>query len=109
MQIAYAAVMVIPLLLLADVLVTFRRKRYLRRRKLHLTAIQILRTTALALIWILAVAIILLVIFPSAFGSTLAAVILFQPDVGWVALLSGIFAILWGILRTGLFLWRTKA
>jgi hypothetical protein len=32
----------------------------------------------------------------------MSVILLFQPDVGWVALISGIFAILWGLLKTGI-------
>ena len=37
-----------------------------------------------------------------AFDASLGAVILFQPDVGWVAVISGVFAIVWGLLRTSI-------
>jgi len=38
----------------------------------------------------------------SIFDANLGAVLLFQPDVGWIAVLSGAFAIVWGLLRTGI-------
>jgi hypothetical protein len=34
--------------------------------------------------------------------TVLGAVILSQLDVGWIAIISGIFAIVWGLLRTGI-------
>jgi hypothetical protein len=32
----------------------------------------------------------------------MAFILLFQPDVAWVAIISGIFAIVCGLLRTGI-------
>ena len=45
---------------------------------------------------------VLLVTLPSAFGAKMSVILLFQPDVGWVAVISGVFANVWGILRTGI-------
>jgi CubicO group peptidase (beta-lactamase class C family) len=104
MQIAYAGVMLIPLLLLIDVLVTFRRKSYLRRNTQHMTVMQVTRLIALPLIWNAVIACVLLVILPIAFGAKMLVILLFQPDVGWVAVITGIFAILWGLLRTAIFI-----
>jgi hypothetical protein len=42
------------------------------------------------------------VVLPKAFAANISTVILFQPDVGWVAAVSGVFAIVWGVLRTGI-------
>jgi hypothetical protein len=42
------------------------------------------------------------VILPKAFAANISTVILFQPDIGWVAAVSGVFAIVWGVLRTGI-------
>ena len=39
---------------------------------------------------------------PKAFESNISTVILFQPDVGWVAVISGIFAIVWGVIGTSI-------
>lgn len=103
MQIVYAGVMLIPFLLLIDVLVTFHRKSYLRRSTQYLTVMQVARYIALPLIWNTAIAYILLVILPIAFGAKMSVILLFQPDVGWVAIITGIFAILWGLLRTSFF------
>jgi hypothetical protein len=44
----------------------------------------------------------MLVAFPSVFGAKMSVILLFQPDVGWVAVISGIFEIVWGLLRTGI-------
>ncbi|MEP7134337.1 MAG: serine hydrolase domain-containing protein [Chloroflexota bacterium] len=104
MRVVYAGVMLIPLLLLIDVLVTFRRKNYLRRNTQHMTVMHVTRFIALPLIWNAAIACILLVALPIAFGAKMSVILLFQPDVGWVAVITGIFAILWGLLRTSLFI-----
>jgi uncharacterized membrane protein (DUF485 family) len=63
---------------------------------------QIARSIALPLIWNALIAYVLLVTLPSTFGANLPTMILFQPDVSWVAVVSGIFAIVWGLLRTGI-------
>jgi hypothetical protein len=106
-QLIYAGVMLMPLLLLGDIVVTFRRKKY-RRRRPRLTVKQGLGLVAAPLLWNSAIAILLLVLLPTAFGVSMPVVILFQPDVGWVALISGITAILWGLLKSGLFLRGAK-
>ncbi len=104
MRISYALVMLIPFLLLLDVLITFRRKNYLRRSTPHWTLMQVTRFITLPLIWNVAIAFILLVALPIAFGAKMSVILLFQPDVGWVAIITGVFAILWGLLRTNLFI-----
>jgi len=43
------------------------------------------------------IAYVLLVTLPSAFGAKTSVILLFQPDVGWVAVISGVFAIVWGL------------
>jgi hypothetical protein len=45
---------------------------------------------------------ILLVTLPIAFRANISTVILFQPDVGWVAVVSGVFAIVWGVISTSI-------
>ena len=102
MQIAYALVILVPLLCIVDVLAMPRRIRYLRRNTQIPTQMQVTRYIALPFIWNAAIACILLVALPIAFGSKLSVILLFQPDVGWVAFISGIFAIVWGLLRTGI-------
>jgi len=62
----------------------------------------IARHIALPLIWNAAIAYILLVTLPGTFGAKMSVILLFQPDVGWVATISGVFAIVWGLLRTGI-------
>lgn len=106
MRIVYALVMLTPFLMFVDVLLTFRRKNYLRTRTQHLTVMQVIRFIALPLIWNATIACILLVILPVAFGAKMSVILLFQPDVGWVATITGIFAILWGLLKTNLFMRR---
>jgi uncharacterized membrane protein len=44
----------------------------------------------------------LLVTLPKAFEVDISTMILLQPDVSWVAVISGVFAIAWGLLRTGI-------
>lgn len=102
MRIIYALVMLIPLLHFIAILATFRRIRLLRTNTQLPTRVQILLYVALPLIWNATLAYVLLVTLPKAFGANALTVILFQPDVGWVALISGIFAIAWGVLRTGI-------
>jgi CubicO group peptidase (beta-lactamase class C family) len=102
MQIVYAGVMLIPLLQLITVVITFRRLRSWQMNRQHFTQWQTVRFIALSLIWNALLAYILLIRLPIAFGANLPAILLFQPDVGWVAVISGIFAIVWGLLRTGI-------
>lgn len=102
MQIVYAGVMLIPFLHLLAVLATFRRIRYWRNSAQHPTQTQTVLFIALPLVWNAIIAYILLILLPRAFDANLGTVILFQPDVGWIAILSGIFAIAWGLLRTGI-------
>lgn len=102
MRIVYALVMLIPLLHLIAVRVTFRRIRQWQTTVQYPTRRQVILFIALPLIWNIAIAYIVLVILPIAFDASLRVVILFQPDVGWIAISSGIFAIVWGLLRTGI-------
>lgn len=100
MQIIYAGVMLVPLIHFITVVTTFRRirsqQRNMRRPR---EAVQFI---ALTLIWNVLLAYILLILLPVAFGADLAVILLFQPDVGWVAAISGIFAIAWGVISTGI-------
>ncbi len=102
MRIVYALVMLIPLLFIIAIFTTVRRIRFWRKSTQLLTQMQIVRYIALPLIWNAAIAYILLVALPIAFGAKMSVILLFQSDVGWVALISGIFAIVWGLLRTGI-------
>jgi CubicO group peptidase (beta-lactamase class C family) len=102
MRIIYALVMLIPLLHIIAVLATLRRIRSLQKSAQFPTRMQIARSIALPLIWNALIAYVLLVTLPSTFGANLPTMILFQPDVSWVAVVSGIFAIVWGLLRTGI-------
>jgi len=101
MRIIFALVMLIPLLHLLAVLATFRRLRHWRTSAQHPTQTQTVLFITLPLIWNALIAYILLILLPSAFDANLKTVILFQPDIGWVAVVSGIFAIVWGLVRTG--------
>jgi len=101
-RIIYAVVMIIPLLHLIAVVTMFRRVRFWRTSAQRPTQIQAVRFIAVPLIWNTLLAYLLLILLPTAFEANLPAILLFQPDVGWVALISGIFAIVWELLRTGI-------
>lgn len=102
MRVVYALVMLIPFLHFLAVATTLRRIRSGQRNSQLSAQIQIARYIVLPLIWNTAVAYVLLVTLPKAFGANLSTVILFQPDVGWVAVISGIFAVAWGVISTGI-------
>lgn len=104
MRIVYTLVMLIPILHIFAVLATTRRIRSWRKSAQFSRQVQIARYIALPLVWNVIIAYVLLVILPSTFGANIPTMILFQPDVGWVAVFSGIFAIVWGLLQTGFFL-----
>ena len=102
MQIVYALVMLIPLLHIIAILATFRRIRFWRINTQLPAQMQVVRYIALPFIWNAAIAYILLVALPIAFGAKMSVILLFQPDVGWVAVISGVFAIVWGIISIGI-------
>ena len=102
MRIIYALVMLIPLLHIIGVLATFRRIRFWRKNTQFPTQIQVARYIVLMLIWNAVLAYVLLVTLPKAFGANISTVILFQPDIGWVAVVSGVFAIVWGAISAGM-------
>lgn len=102
MRIIYALVMLVPLLHLIAVLATIRRIRTWRTNPQQPIHMQVARFIAFSLIWNSAVAYILLVRLPIAFDANLGTVILFQPDVGWISVMSGIFAIIWGTISVGI-------
>ena len=94
--------MLTPLFHLIAVFATFRRIRYWQRNTQFPTQMQIARYIALPFVWNAAIAYILLMILPGAFGAKISVILLFQPDVGWIAVISGIFAIVWGVISTGI-------
>ena len=102
MRIVYALVMLIPILHLMGILATIRGIRIMRRNAQIPSRTQNTLHIALPLIWNAIIAYMLLVTLPGAFGSTMPVILLFQPDVGWVAMISGTVAIVWGLLRTGI-------
>ena len=103
MRIIYALVMLIPLLHIIAVVATLHRVRYWRiANASHPTRAQKVRFIALPLVWNAVIAYVLLILLPNAFGVNLQAMILFQPDVGWIAVIGGVFALVWGFLRTGI-------
>lgn len=99
-QMTYGIVMLIPLIQLLAVVITLRRVRSWRKGASYSSQIQIAFYVALPLIW--NAAYVLLVILPKAFEVDISTMILLQPDVSWVAVVSGVFAIAWGLLRTSL-------
>jgi hypothetical protein len=101
MRIVYALVMLILLLQIIAVFTTLRRIGFWRRTAQLPMQMQVAPYVALPFFWNAAIAYGLLVTLPSAFGAKMSVILLFQPDVGWVALISGVFAIVWGLLRTG--------
>lgn len=104
MRIIYALVMLIPFLHIIAILATLRHVRLWQSHLQRSTRMQVARYIAWPLLWNAAIAYILLVILPKAFEANISTVILFQPDVGWVAAVSGVFAIVWGLVRTGILL-----
>ena len=102
MRIIYALVMLTPVLHIVAVLATLRSARSWRRSIQLRTWMQVARSIALPLIWNAAIAYVLLVMLPRAFDANISTVILFQPDVGWVSVNSGLFAIVWGVISTSI-------
>lgn len=103
-QIVYVLVMLIPLLHILAVVMTVRRVRSWRSGGTLSPQTQIARYVALPFIWNVAIAYVLLVTLPKAFEVDIPAMLLLQPDVSWAAVISGVFAIVWGLLRTSLFM-----
>lgn len=101
-QIIYVLVMLIPLLHFLAVVMTLRRVRSWRRGAPLSPQTHTARYVALSLIWNATIAYMLLVTLPKAFEVDISTMILLQPDVSWVAVASGVFAIVWGVLRTGI-------
>ena len=101
-QIIYVLVMLIPLLHILTVVMTLRRVRSWLKGASLSPQTHIARCVALPLIWNTAIAYVLLVALPKAFEVDISTMILLQPDVSLVAVVSGIFAIVWGVLRTGI-------
>jgi hypothetical protein len=101
-QIIYVLVMLIPLLHFLAVVMTVRRVRSWQSGAPLSPQTQIARYVVLPLIWNAAIAYVLLVTLPKAFEVDISTMILLQPDVSWVAVISGVFAIVWGLLRTGI-------
>jgi CubicO group peptidase (beta-lactamase class C family) len=101
-QIIYVLVMLIPLLHFLAVAMTLRRVRSWRRGTPLSPQTQIARYVALPLIWNAAIAYVLLVTLPKAFDVDISTMILLQPDAGWVAVVSGVFALVWGAICAGI-------
>ena len=99
-QIIYVLVMLIPLLHFLAVVMTLRRVRSWRRGAPLAPQPHIGRHIALPLIWNAAIAYVLLVTLPKAFEVDISTMLLLQPDAGWVAVISGSFAIVWAVIST---------
>lgn len=102
MRIIYVLVMLIPFLHIFAIVMTLRRVRSWQESTRLSPQTQIARYVALPLIWNAFLAYVLLVTLPKAFEADISTVILFQPDVGWVALVNGVFATVWGVISTGI-------
>jgi CubicO group peptidase (beta-lactamase class C family) len=103
MRIIYTLVMLVPLLHSIAVVAAFRRIRFWRTNHAQRTTrAETVRFILLPLLLNVVIAYILLFFLPVTFGANLQAMILFQPDVGWIAIISGVFALVWGFLRTGI-------
>jgi len=92
----------IPLLHIIAALATFRHIRFWRMNTKLPPQMQVVRYIALPFIWNAAIAYLLLVALSIVFGAKMSVILLFQPDVGWVAVVSRVFAIGWGLLRTAI-------
>lgn len=101
MQIVYALVLSAPLLQSFAVARDLRRIRVWRARSQRPTLAQAISFVSGPILWGTALGCVLLLLLPTAFGANLAAMLLFQPDVGWVATVTGLFAIIWGIASSG--------
>jgi hypothetical protein len=101
-QIIYVFLLLIPFLHIFAVVNTLRRGRSRRGGALLSTKRQIARHVAVPLIWNAALAYVLLVALPQAFEANFPVMILLQPDASWLAVVSGVFAIVWGIISTGI-------
>jgi CubicO group peptidase (beta-lactamase class C family) len=101
-QIIYVFLLLIPFLHIFAVVTTLRRIRFWHRSTQNSKRFHVARYIAVPLLWNAILAYVLLVTLPKAFEANISTVILFQPDVGWVAFVSGVFAIVWGVISTGI-------
>jgi hypothetical protein len=101
-QSIYVFLILIPFLHIFAVGTTLRRSRSRRGAARLSPKTQIARHIALPLIWNVALAYGLLVALPQAFEANFPVMILLQPDASWLAVVSGVFAIVWGIISTGI-------
>jgi hypothetical protein len=109
MRIIYALVMLVPLLHIIAVVATLRRVRFWRtNHEQRPTWSKTVRFIGIPLLWNVVIAYVLLIFLPMTFGANRRAMILFQPDVGWIAVISGLFALVWGILRTGFVIYTMR-
>lgn len=111
MQIVYAFVMLTPLLQVVAVAKSIRRLRGWRARSERPTRNQIAWHIGWSVTLNAALAFTLLIGLPMASSADLATIVLFQPDVGWVAATGGASAIIWAMssIVVGLSMWRHPA
>jgi hypothetical protein len=63
--------------------------------------VSVVRHIVLPLLLYLALALVFLVGVPAIFRYPWPALLLFLPDAGWVALVAGVLALGWSMIRTG--------
>jgi hypothetical protein len=108
MRIVYALVMLIPFLHILAIVGTSRRIRNLRQGTHVRMRMQIVLYVVLPVITNAVVAYVLLVTLPSVFGAKMPVILLCQPDVGWVVIMSDVLAIVWAVVRTGILTWTLR-
>jgi CubicO group peptidase (beta-lactamase class C family) len=109
-RLVIAAFVVLPLLQLLGAGASLRRFQRWRRApetRPSSTRERIVRV-AVPAVTNAALGLLLLVGLPAAFQTPLRIMRLFQPGLGWIVTLSGIFALAWGLCRTAL-AWRLTA
>lgn len=109
-QVIYIFVMGIPLLQSLALVMRLRRVRAWRRGAPLSSRTHLAREIVWPLMWNTALAYVLLVLLPKAFEVNISTMILLQPDVSWVAVISGGFALVWGVISTcmGISMWAKR-
>jgi CubicO group peptidase (beta-lactamase class C family) len=102
-RMSWTMLTILSVIALAQVVGVFGTARSFRRWQARpQRAAQKLRVLGLPLILNLALAALLLFGLSTLFQAPLPSIRLFQPDIGWIATLSGYFALAWALLRTGM-------
>jgi hypothetical protein len=88
---------------LAMIWSAIRLRRFVRRAKEGVVDgwVSVVRHVVLPLVLYLPLALVFLVGVPAAFRYPWPALLLFLPDVGWVALVAGVLTLGWSMIRTG--------